>query len=152
VARLSHATSKAVSVSDPERADPAGNLEIIFVDWLDALRRRDIERIERRLAPGIVHQGVRGDLVCRGRQAVIERLRARGSQLPRVTAIELLEAGDQVFLRVRAEGIGVPADEHGAPRGEAFVVFTLENGLIVRMDDYLARADALAALADPPDA
>ena len=139
-------------MSDAERADPVGNLEIIFVDWLDALRRRDIGRIERRLAPGIVHQGVRGDLVCRGRQAVIERLREVGSQLPRVTAIELLEAGDQVLMRVRAEGIGVAAEDHGPPRGEAFVVFTLENGLIVRMDDYLARADALAALADPPDA
>ena len=45
--RLSAEWSEAVPVSETERADAAGNLEIVFVDWLDALRRRDIERVER---------------------------------------------------------------------------------------------------------
>jgi hypothetical protein len=40
----------------------------------------------------------------------------------------------------------VPADEHSdEPRGEATVVFTLQQGKIVRMQDYLRRSDALDA-------
>jgi ketosteroid isomerase-like protein len=148
--RLSAEWSEAVPVSETERADAAGNLEIVFVDWLDALRRRDIERVERRMAPDVIHQGVRGDLVCRGREAVIERLRTRGARLPSVTAMELLEAGDQVLVRLCAQGLGVPVDDEGPPRGEAIVVFTLADGLIVRMDDYVTRAEALAALARAP--
>ncbi len=129
----------------------ASNLEIIFVDWLDAMRRHDLDRMDARLAPDVVHQGVRADFICRNRVAVLERLRARGSRLPQVSAIELIEAGDQVVMSVRAAGVGVPVEDDGAPRGQATVVFTLREGLIVRMQDYLSRAEALAATGKPSD-
>jgi ketosteroid isomerase-like protein len=122
------------------------NLEIIFVDWLDALRRHDLDRLSARLAPDVQHEGVRSDRVCLGRDAVLERLRARGAQLPRVSAIELIEAGDHVVMSVRAPTVGAPVEDHGPQRGQATIVFTLRDGLIVRMQDYLGRADALAAI------
>jgi ketosteroid isomerase-like protein len=122
------------------------NLEIIFRDWLDALRRGDLETISARLAPDVVHGGVRPELTCSGREAVLTRIRRLVAQPPEVTALELLEIGDQVMVSVRAPTIGVPADEHAGPRGQAIIVFTLRDETIVRMQDYLTRTAALNAV------
>lgn len=122
------------------------NLEIIFVDWLDAMRRGDIDRMSARLAADVMHEGVREEYVCRGREAVLERLRLRAGQLPSVSAIELIEAGDHVLLSVRAPSVGAPVDPQGPQRGQATILFTLRDGLIVGMRDYLGRAEALATV------
>jgi ketosteroid isomerase-like protein len=126
------------------------NLDVIFVDWLDAMRCGDIDRIAARLAPDVVHQGVRPELVCTGREAVVERVRRRAAHLPDVTAVELVEVGEHVVMSVRAADVGVPAGgDGGAPRGQATVVFTLRDGLIVQMRDYLTRDAALEAVDAP---
>jgi hypothetical protein len=44
---------------------PGSNIEIIFADWLDAMRRGDLETMASRLAPDVVHQGVSPELICR---------------------------------------------------------------------------------------
>jgi hypothetical protein len=46
----------------------------------------------------------------------------------------------------RAAGVGVP-DKGGdqTPRGQAFIVFTLRDGKIIRIQDYLTHAEALTA-------
>ena len=49
-------------------------------------------------------------------------------------------------MSVKAPDVGLPID--GADdefRGQACIVFTLNEGRIVRIDDYLHRADALKA-------
>ena len=126
------------------------NLEVIFSDWLDALRRGDIDRIATRLDPAVVHQGVRSGLVCNGREAVVERVRLMARQPPDVTAVELVEVGEHVVLSVRARGVGVPEDPDATEmRGQATIVFTLHDGQIVRMQDYLTREAALAAVGAP---
>jgi SnoaL-like domain len=123
------------------------NIEIVFDGWLDARRRGDLEAMAARLAPDVVHQGIRPELICRNRDEVLARVRGGRGQLPVPEAIELVAAGDHVVLSVRGPGIGVPADEGSQePRGEATVVFTLERGKIVRMQDYLHRSDALQAV------
>jgi hypothetical protein len=122
------------------------NLEVIFVDWLDAMRSGDIDRIASRLEPEVVHQGVRPELVCSGRGAVVERLRSRAAQLPDVTAVELVELGEHVVMSVRAATVGVPAAAAAqGHRGQATIVFTFRDGRIARMQDYLTREAALAA-------
>ena len=127
------------------------NLEIVFSDWLDALRRNDVDRIASRLAPDVVHQGVRPELSCSGREAVVARLRRRAESPPDVTAVELIAIGDHVVVSVRAATIGVPADEaRDEPRGQATLVFTLRDGIIVRMQDHVSREAALAAAGAPP--
>jgi ketosteroid isomerase-like protein len=127
------------------------NLEVIFSDWLDALRRGDVDRVAARLDPAVVHQGVRPELVCSGREAVVERVRQMARQQPDVTAVELIEVGEHVVLSVRASGVGVPEDpEDTASRGQANIVFTLHEGRIVHMQDYLTREAALAAVDGPP--
>jgi ketosteroid isomerase-like protein len=126
------------------------NLEIVFSDWLDALRRGDIDRIAARLDPAVVHEGVRPELVCSGREAVMQRVRRMAQQPPAVTALELVEVGEHVVLSVRASGVGVPEDPDASDsRGQATIVFTLRDGQIVRMQDYLTREAAFAA-ADAP--
>ncbi len=124
---------------------PQSNIEIIFSDYLDAIRRGDMDAVAARLAPEVTHRGVRADLICPDRESVLERMRLRSRQLPDVEAIELVAAGDRVVMSMRAAGIGVPERDEDAPRGQASVVFTLRDGLITAMQDYTSRADALAA-------
>jgi hypothetical protein len=123
------------------------NIEIVFDGWLDARRRGDVEAMAARLAPDVVHQGIRPELICRNRDEVLARVRGGRGRLPVPEAIELVAAGDHVVMSVRGPGIGVPADEASdEPRGEATVVFTLQRGKIVHMQDYLRRSDALEAV------
>jgi ketosteroid isomerase-like protein len=126
---------------------PATNIEIIFADWLDAMRRGDLDTMAARLAPDIVHQGIKPEWICRNRQEVIEMVSERVGRVPPVEALELIAAGDHVVMSVRGVGIGPPTDDSGETHGQATIVFTLRDGKIVRMHDYLHRADALEAAA-----
>lgn len=126
---------------------PESNIEIIFADWLDAMRRGDVETMTARLSPDVVHQGIKPDWICRNREEVIDNVGQRVGRVPAVEALELIGAGDHVVMSVRATGIGAPVDEHeDESRGQATVVFTLCDGKITRMQDYLHRADALEAV------
>jgi ketosteroid isomerase-like protein len=126
---------------------PESNIEIIFADWLDAMRRGDLETMAGRLAPDVVHQGVKPEWICRNRKEVIDMVGQRVGRVPPVEAIELIAAGDHVVMSVRGVGIGPPVDDdEDEARGQATVVYTLTDGKIVRMHDYLHRAEALEAV------
>ena len=127
------------------------NIEIIFADWLDAMRRGDLATMAARLAPDVVHQGVKPEWICRNRQEVIDMVGERVGHVPPVEALELIAAGDHVVMSVRGVGIGPPIDENSEQaRGQATIVYTLKDGKIVRMHDYLHRADALEAAGASP--
>src|SRR6478752_581625 len=64
------------------------NIEIIFADWLDAMRRGDLETMASRLAPDVVHQGVKPEWICHNRQEVIDMVGQRIGRVPPVEAIE----------------------------------------------------------------
>ncbi len=123
---------------------PQSNIEIIFADWLDAMRRGDLETMASRLAPDVVHQGVKPEWICHNREEVIDMVGQRVGRVPPVEAIELVAAGDHVVMSVRGIGIGPPVDgDEEEARGQATIVYTLVDGKIVRMHDYLHRAEAL---------
>ena len=127
---------------------PQSNIEIIFSDWLDAIRRHDMDTLAARLAPEVTHRGVRPDLYCPDREAVLANARARSQRLPEVEAVELVAAGDRVVLSIRAPTVGLPLageDDPDAFRGRASIVFTLRDGLISAIQDYPSRSAALAA-------
>jgi ketosteroid isomerase-like protein len=129
---------------------PRSNIEIIWSDWLDAIRRGDLEALAARLAPEVTHRGVRADLICPDREAVLRNARARSHELPEVGAVELVAAGDHVVLSVRAPTVGMPLTDDAPMRGQASIVFTLRDGLITAMQDYASRREALVtAGADP---
>jgi ketosteroid isomerase-like protein len=129
---------------------PRSNIEIVWSDWLDAIRRGDLETLAARLAPEVTHRGVRADLICPDRDAVIENARSRSEQLPEVGAVELVAAGDHVVLSVRAPTVGMPPQDGAPMRGQASIVFTLRDGLITGMQDYVSRGEALAAAGAEP--
>jgi len=92
---------------------PDTNLEIIWSDWVDAIRRGDLQRLAGRVTPSTTHSGIRPDLICANGDEVIENARWTSENLPTVEAIELIGSGDHVVLCVRAPGIGLPAEAFG---------------------------------------
>jgi ketosteroid isomerase-like protein len=121
------------------------NLEIVFAGWVDALRRNDLETIERHLDPEVVWRGVRPDLICSDRDAVLDNVRQNQGWLPDVASIELHADGDQVLFSVHSPDLveiaGEPLDE------QIHEVFTVAGGLITRMDEYRSREEAIEAMA-----
>jgi catechol 2,3-dioxygenase-like lactoylglutathione lyase family enzyme/ketosteroid isomerase-like protein len=120
------------------------NLEVVLAGWIDALRRDDLEAMRRYLHPDVVWQGLREDLRCPDRDHVLANLRERGGRLPEVEGIELSRDGDQVLLEVRSpdftEIVGEILD------GVLFNLFTIRDGLVVRMEDFKTREQAAEAM------
>ena len=52
------------------------NLEIVWRDWLDAIRRGDLETMARALEPDVVHEGLVRGWTCRDRDEVLAQARA----------------------------------------------------------------------------
>ena len=120
------------------------NLELVLTGWIDARRRRDLETIERHLHPDVVWQGHRPDVVCGDRAAVLDNVRSGDGWPPDVSGIELHADGDQVMLGVHSPDLVEIAGER--IDGEIYDVFTIIDGLIVGMDEYRTRDDALEAM------
>ena len=122
---------------------PEDNIKAIFVGWLDALRRQDLDAVERRMAPEVFWQGIREDLVCADREEAMELLREQQREEHGIEALELVATEEKVMLGVRSTQLqevgGVPLG------GQIFQVFTLRDGVIVRVDEYQRRSEALAA-------
>jgi len=119
------------------------NLELIF-DHLNARRSRDLARLESQFDPGVVHQGVLPELVCNNRQEVLENVQRGFSRDDfGVDRLELIDAGERVLV-----GLAGPRFREApwAPlNSQIYVVYTIREGRIVRMEDFLTRAQAAAA-------
>jgi ketosteroid isomerase-like protein len=121
------------------------SMEIVF-DHFHARRRRDLDAITAGLDPDVVHQGVTPELVCIGRAAVVDRMRASlGNGDSGIERLELHAAGDRVVV-----GIAGPRfREIPFLDGEIFMVFTVRDGRILRIDDYRTREEAFRAVEVP---
>ncbi len=121
------------------------SMEVVF-DYFHARRRRDLEAITTGLDPDVVHQGVMPELVCTGREAVVDRMRASlGNGDSGIERLELHAAGDSVVA-----GIAGPRfREIPFLDGEIFMVFTVRDGRILRIDDYRTREEAFQAVELP---
>lgn len=119
------------------------NLEVVF-DHLDARRSRDLARLESQFDPDVVHQGVLPELVCNNRDEVLANVRhgfARDDF--GVDHLEMIDAGDQVVV-----GLAGPRfrEVPWAPlSGQVYIVYTIRDGRIVRMHDFLTRKEAITA-------
>ncbi len=122
---------------------PEDNIKTILAGWLDALRRNDLDAMEQRMAPDVFWQGIREDFVCEGREEAMELLREQQREEHGVEALELVGTEEKVMLGVRS----IQLQEVGgvALGGQIFQVFTLREGIIVRVDEYERRGEALAA-------
>lgn len=121
-------------------AEISSNLEIVLIGWVDTRRRNDVDTIERFLHPAVVWQGLREDLVCPDRAHVLESIRQADGRLPEVEGIELSADGDQVLCTVRSPDFTELLGE--ILGGEISTVFTIDDGLIVRMEEFKTREAA----------
>lgn len=119
------------------------SLELVF-EHLDARRSRDLERLASQLDENVVHQGVTPELICHNRAEVLENIHGSFERDNLgVDRLEMIEAGDRVVL-----GLAGPRflDVPWAPlNGQIYIVYTVQDGRIVRMEDFLNRTDALSA-------
>jgi ketosteroid isomerase-like protein len=119
------------------------NLEVVF-DHLYARRSRDLALLESQFDPDVVHQGVLPELVCNNREEVLANVR-RGfaSDDFGVERLEMIDTGEQVVV-----GLAGPRfrEVPWAPlNGQIYVVYTIRDGRIVRMHDFLTREEAMTA-------
>lgn len=121
------------------------NLELILFGWVDALRRADPDLIAPRLAADIVWQGLRPDLRCANRDEVLDNIRDGGELRRRVQGLEVAAVDDEhVLFTVRLPDV---TEFFGEPiAGEIYSVFTLRDDVIVRIDEFKTRDEALAAV------
>jgi ketosteroid isomerase-like protein len=117
------------------------NMQLVL-DWIDALRRGDIDAIAERFHPDVAWVDVAGGLACEGREQVLAWLRAAPVQSAQVDALELLADAGHAVLGVRnharQELASVQLDS------QLFTVFTLRDGEIVHLRDHAHRGDALS--------
>jgi hypothetical protein len=123
---------------------PEDNIKVILADWLDPLSRHDLDAIAQRMAPEVFWQGIREDFVCEDREEAMVMLREQQREEHGVEALELVATEEKVVLGVRSTQLrevgGVPLG------GQIFQVFTLQDGVIVRVEEYELRGEALAAV------
>ncbi len=121
----------------------------VVLDHLHARRCRDVEAVAATLDPEVVHQGIRPEFLCRNREEVLGMVERDMHVTPSgIERIEILDAGpDQAVLGVAGprfrEAQGV------FPDSEVFILITVRNGRIIRMQDFRARRDALLAAGSP---
>jgi hypothetical protein len=87
------------------------NLETVMIDFFGALRRSEFEAAAALLDPDVVWQGLREDLVCHGRDEVIETFRRALAERREVDAVEFTRGGDHIVFGVRDPNLTEVADE-----------------------------------------
>jgi hypothetical protein len=117
-------------------------METVF-DHFHARRQRDIEALTAGLDPDVVHQGVMPELVCNGRDAVLNRVRSTFDHGDfGIDRLELHAAGESVIVGMS----GPRFREIPFLNGEIFIVFSVRDRVITRMDDYRTREEAFNAV------
>ena len=125
-------------VSDPEAAD----LEIVF-DWMNALRRGDVDSIAEYFRPDVIWETGGGHILCAGRDQVLDSWRRRGTQRPPIDAVELVARDRHVLFGVQDH---VVRELPGLLlEGQHYLLFTIEGGQVARLRTYGGRSEALAA-------
>ena len=114
-----------------------------MLGWLEALRRHDRSAMAAVVHEDVVWEGVREDLVCRGRDEVLDTFLEARDQHFEIEALELLGGKDCVVLGVCRPGLR----EIGGVElyGQIHNAFDFREGVIVGIRDYRTRREALKA-------
>ena len=120
------------------------NLELILVDWIGAQRDRDLDQLARLLDEQVEQRWIDGEVYCANRQQLLAWARERLENRPteyEIDAVEVVGAGDRVVMSVRGPHLERVGDENVG--GQLSEVFTIRDGRIVAIRQYLRRAEAL---------
>lgn len=125
-----------------DHSDAESPLEVVF-EHFHARGRGDIDGVAATLHPDVVQQGVEPELVCQGRDPVLQRMRANMKRMHGgVEWLELLERNDRVVAGLAGSRF---AGNPLLPDGRLFIVFTVRDGVITRTDDFRTREEAVRA-------
>ena len=115
----------------------------LLLDWIDALRRPDLDAIHELLAPDVVWYGLSDDLVCSGRPAVLDVLREQVPVRCDGDALELLRGPAHLVLGTRSDSLPHPPgiDVHE----QIYSVLEPRGDVVATIRDFARRADALDA-------
>lgn len=133
---------------DPKRAEQ--NIELVLRGWLLPARERDTGTIAQHLHDDVFWQGVHPDYHRSGRDEVLAQVADEQDPPSGIHRLELTATGEHVLVSVAAAEL----DKIGKvdAGGQVFLVFTIRDGKIARIDDRLTRAEALAVagMEEPP--
>ncbi|HYA00858.1 MAG TPA: nuclear transport factor 2 family protein [Candidatus Binatia bacterium] len=131
-------------------SEQGDKLAAVASAWTAMLRSGRVEELAAILDDDVVWQGLLPELVCRGREQVLNVMVRNRGRPPRITRFEAEEIGDRVAVSVEGPDFGAgPGDPEapqlpaGAPRS---LVFTFRGGMVVRMESLPSR-DAAFSLA-----
>jgi hypothetical protein len=132
-------------VGDQEAMSEAGhNLTLILAAWTSMVRSRSTRELERILDEKVTWQGVLPQLVCTSREDVLDVLVRNRPWVPRFTRVEAEERGERVAVSV--EGPDFPDTGLHAASAARSLVFTFQDGKVVRMESFRSRDQAFEAL------
>jgi ketosteroid isomerase-like protein len=118
------------------------NIEVVL-GFLDAIRRHDREAAADFLSPEIVWRGVVPDLACGSPGEVLDIFLGRRDERIEIDCLELIGAERGAVLAFHRPEIWEVAGVE--IRGAMYHAVEIEDGRIMRIDDYARRAEALAA-------
>jgi SnoaL-like domain len=116
------------------------NLAVVVEDFAQNYQTGDVEHLADRLDPDVTWQGVEPGMMCHNRDEVMSVFRSQAKETFRLEQIEVIDGGDRVVLCLRSVDAADPSQ-----RALIFQVFTFDGTLIVRMQDYETRDEALHA-------
>jgi hypothetical protein len=127
--------------------EPGHNLNLVLSVMAAISRTGRTEELASLLDDGVVWQGLLPELVCGGRDQVLDVL-GRAS-FPRITRVEAEEVGDRVVIIVSSADFPLaPAGiELDPPGGVRSLVLTFRDTKVVRMESAPNRQAALALVA-----
>ena len=105
-----------------------------LLEWLDAIRRGDVDRATATLAPDVVWRGANEELLCAGAGDVVANFRKARDDAGDVEAIELIGRESAAVL-----GSHLPGGD------QIYNVFRFSDGRVVAIEDFARREEALAA-------
>jgi ketosteroid isomerase-like protein len=119
------------------------NIRLVLEGWLLPVGRRDVETIGRHLAPDVFWHGMHPDYTCDGHDEVIAFFERGDDPQTAVDRLDLIATEDHVVVGVRSPGLEAIGEVPVG--GRVFIVFTLRDGLIARIEDFRDRDEALRA-------
>ncbi len=113
---------------------------MIVAAWTDVFGRGSTDALESLLEERVVWKGVFPDQICHGRHKVLTVLVSNAPRAPRISRIEAEENGDQVAVTV--ESPDFQGDDRRPAGGLRSLVFTFQNGHVIRIQSLKSRDDA----------
>jgi hypothetical protein len=130
-------------VTPPPGTTRAPRSIALLLDWIDALRSADLDRIRTLLDPHVAWHGLTDELACDGREEVIGAIEGQLPMCMGAEALELVVAPDHLILGTRNRSLPDPPGV--SLGGQIYNVYELAQGRIKEIRDFAARNDAFRA-------